>query len=98
MITIGKARTYHGVRVREVRCGLELREDGVTYDLRRWPEQTDWILVRRTAAEYAGDFPRYEYLAKGPLRELRKQIPQLMKQAKRKAGRTKPAHLDPCSF
>lgn len=92
MITIQKARTYHGVQVREVLCGPELQEDGVSYDLRRWPEQTDWILVRRTAAEHMGDFPQYDYLAKGPLREMKKQLPQLIKQAQKKAGRMKAIH------
>ena len=89
MITIQKARTYHGVQVREVLCGPELQEDGVSYDLRRWPEQTDWILVRRTAAEHMGDFPQYDYLAKGPLRAVKKQLPQLIEQARKKAIRMK---------
>lgn len=89
MITIKKARIYHGVQVREVLCGPELQEDGVSYDLRRWPEQTDWILVRRTAAEHIGDFPQYDYLARGPLREMKNQLPQLIRQAQKKASRMK---------
>ena len=46
-MNIKKAKTYHGVKVMEVIPNLELQEDGVTYDLRRWPNETDWVLVGR---------------------------------------------------
>lgn len=84
---IKKAKTYRGVKVIEVTPDLELQEDGVTYDLRRRPDETDWVLVRRTITGAIEDFPRYEYLCKAPLRELKKHLPVLIEQARQNALR-----------
>ena len=86
-MNIKKVKTYRGVKVKEVIPNLELQEDGVTYDLRRWPNETDWVPVRRTITGAIGDFPRYEYLCKAPLRELKKQLPVLIEQVRKKALR-----------
>lgn len=86
-MNIKKAKTYRGVKVMEVVPDSEPQEDGVTYDLRRCPGEEDWVLVRRTMTGAVGDSPRYEYLCKAPLRELKKRLPVLIGQARQKALR-----------